>query len=278
MAFLNNRRWFLVYAFLFFGLITFGLGALPFTLAPHGKLIKEAFQGAKLALTIIGTVHVYFIARRWQPEVQRAWYARRWYLLAGGLIGFVALLFGLRTFAYQPFDMPSGSMYPSLKIGDAFLVSKSAYRSSQPQRGDIVVFWAEKYQSYFVKRVIGIPADRVQMIGGRLVINGAKMPQRRVEDFSGYCPTGHCELVHQFEESLPGGRTARILDLGPDGPLDNTDVFEVPAEAYFVLGDNRDNSDDSREENVGFVPRGTVIGRVAYKYISGGHWVWQPVD
>ncbi|HWU55080.1 MAG TPA: signal peptidase I [Rhizomicrobium sp.] len=278
MAFLNNRRWFLIYSFFFLGSIALALAALPLTVAPGGKFIAAAIQGAKLVLAIIGAVQAYFIARQWQPETQLSWYSRRWYLLAGGVIGVTALLFGLRTFAYHPFNMPSGSMYPSLQIGDAFLVSKAAYNFSAPQRGDVVVFWTPKYQVYFVKRVAGIPGDHVQMIGGRLFINEAKMPQRRIKDFSGSCDTGYGCLVPQFEEALPGGKTVRILDGVTDGPLDNTDLFEVPADSYFVLGDNRDNSDDSRREDVGFVPRSTIIGRVAYKYIAGGRWTWQSVN
>jgi signal peptidase I len=115
------------------------------------------------------------------------------------------------------------------------------------------------------------------MVGGQLVINGAKGPQRRVEDFSGYCPAGYCELVHQFEEQLPGGMTVRILDLDPHGPLDDSGVFEVPADSYFVLGDNRDNSNDSRE-GIGFVPRSAILGKAAYKYVTAGHWTWQSIN
>ena len=116
------------------------------------------------------------------------------------------------------------------------------------------------------------------MIGGQVLLNGVKVAKRRVGDFSGSCETGHGCLVPQFEETYPGGKSVRILDAVTNDALDDTEVFTVPEDAYFVLGDNRDNSDDSRFNNIGFVPRRAIIGKVAYKYASGGHWVWQLVN
>jgi signal peptidase I len=278
MLFLNRGRWALVYLSALVVLIVLIVEFLPDTFLPAGGSKKEFLQNANFALGMVGAIHAYFVARRWNAEQRLAWYSRRWYLFAGGLIGVMALLLGLRTFAYRPFNMPSASMYPSLQIGDAFLVSKATYNSSAPQRGDVVVFWASKYQVYFVKRIVGIPGDHVQMIGDRLFVNGMKMSQRRIEDFSGSCDTGYGCRVPQFEEALPGGKTVRILDGVANGPLDNTDLFEVPADSYFVLGDNRDNSEDSRREGVGFVPYAAIIGRVAYKYVSSGHWTWQSIN
>jgi signal peptidase I len=191
-------------------------------------------------------------------------------LLAGGWIGFLALLLSLRIFFFQPFNMPSASMYPSLQIGDAFLVSKTTYNSSEPERGDVVVFWAQDFHSNFVKRVIGIPGDHIRLSHGRVFLNGAEIPN------AGPCDTGFDCPVLQFEETYPGGRPVRILKPLAYGPLDNTETYAVPQSAYFVLGDNRDNSNDSREA-IGFVPRSAVIGRVVYKYAANGHWTWQPV-
>lgn len=226
----------------------------------------------------MGAAHAYFIARKWNNEQPLAWYSRFWYLIAIVPASLVVTLLGIRAFLYQPFNIPSTSMSPSVNVGDAMLVSKSAYLSSAPQRGDVVVFWAAKYHVYFIKRVIGIPGDHVQMKKGRLFLNEAEIPQHRIENFSGSCDTGYGCSVHQLEETLPGGKRVRILDGVVDGPLDSTEKFEVPNGSYFVLGDNRDNSNDSRNTGFGFVPGASIVGRAAYKYASGGHWVWRQIN
>jgi signal peptidase I len=202
----------------------------------------------------------------------------------GELKGF-ALACGLMVIATtaigQPFIVPSGSMEPTLMIGDEIAATKYAYgygRHSLPfgivpingrvferpaERGDIVVFALPRDPSEtYVKRVIGLPGDRVQMIRGSLFINGTEVPRRLIGPLD--LANDHRPAV-KYIETLPNGRTHEIITLG-GGPLDDTPVFTVPSGNYFVMGDNRDNSLDSRvapeEGGVGFVPAENLIGRV----------------
>src|ERR1700691_5367786 len=172
----------------------------------------------------------------------------------------------VRTVAYEPFNIPSGSLIPTLLVGDYLFVSKFSYGYSRfslpfglplfsgrilefhkPERGDVVVFWnplARPEPTDFIKRMIGLPGDKIQMIHGNLFINGQMVPRRQVDDCV-YQEGGSAVLMHQYIESLPRGRDDpplehRIIKVGDDGPLDNTPVYEVPAGDYFGMGDNRD--------------------------------------
>jgi signal peptidase I len=181
----------------------------------------------------------------------------------------------------QPFIVPSGSMEPTLMIGDEIAAAKYAYgysRYSMPfgvmpingrlfdrpaERGDIVVFALPRDpKEVFVKRVIGLPGEQVQMKGGMLFINGTEVPRRLIGSLQ--LPGSGVRAV-KYVETLPNGRTHDIITLR-GSPLDNTPVFTVPSDSYFVMGDNRDNSLDSRvapeEGGVGFVPAENLIGRV----------------
>jgi len=189
------------------------------------------------------------------------------------------------TAVAQPFYIPSGSMEPTLQIGDALLGSKFAYGYSRwslpyglgpasvtrllgkmPARGDIVIFRKPgDTATILIKRVIGLPGDRIQMVHGRLVINGRLVPLEaqgtgKVED-----ARGDWQDIGKFTETLPGGVRHTIFKSGWDGPLDDTPVYTVPANAIFAMGDNRDNSLDSRvsqeEGGVGFVPIENLMAR-----------------
>lgn len=277
MLFLNKGRWALIYLAALGILIVAIVKTLPNQDLPGGKPIVEFFKNSNGVLAIVGAIHAWFLARRWDATQSLPWYSRRWYFIFAIPAGAIVSFLGVRTFVYQPFNIPSGSMFPAAGTGDFLLVSKFAYNFSDPERGDPVIFWAPEFHSYFLKRIVGLPGDRVQMKGGRVVLNGVQLPVRRIENYSGTCDLGYGCAAPQYEETYPGGRVVRVLDENPTGPLDSTEIFNVPQGAYFVLGDSRDNSNDSRE-SIGFVSRNNIIGKAAFKYINHGHWTWQKVD
>lgn len=204
-----------------------------------------------------------------------------------------ALLIALvvRTVLFQPFVIPSGSLIPTLLVGDYVMVSKYSYGWSRysvplisnwlpagrilpgtgPQLGDIAVFKLPSDNSTdFIKRVIGLPGDRVQMKQGRLYINGTIVPREAVEGYPWKDPYGRDITVPQYIETLPNGVKHRVIEIeGDRGSLDNTKEFLVPPGHYFMMGDDRDNSDDSRA-SVGFVPLDNFVGKGQVIFFSVG--------
>lgn len=226
-----------------------------------------------------------------------------------------------RTLFFQPFWIPSGSMKDTLLIGDFLFVNKMAYGysryscpfslcpisgrllGSEPERGDVVVFRHPTRGVDFVKRVIGLPGDTVQVTNGQLILNGQPVPQTPDGVFTeaklpqgpgGNLPRCHNEPVDEggacekqrFTETLPNGVAHDVLNIVDGWPLDDTPVFTVPAGAYFFMGDNRDNSEDSRVPaqvgGLGFVPAEYLIGRAdRVMFSSAGSsllyfWTWRP--
>jgi signal peptidase I len=230
-----------------------------------------------LPIRIIGTVHGTAIAKSRSKNDPLPHYSR-WYSLFVILLGFLLAALFIRAFFYQPFDAPSESMEPSVNVGDYFFVSKRAFDSTDPQRGDIVVF--HRGDGDYVKRIVGVPGDRVQMQRGVLILNGERVPRHRLIDFSIPYGFGVVGKARQYMETLPSGRTYRTLDLADNNPQDNTSIFVVPQGHYFILGDNRDNSEDSRFDEVGYVPRENIIGKVVVKFADRQHktMIWEPVD
>ncbi len=204
------------------------------------------------------------------------------------IIEALAIALFIRTFLYQPFNIPSGSMKGNLLVGDYLFVSKLTYGYSKhsfpfsvplfqgrvfegaPKRGDVVVFKTPKDNTTdYIKRVIGLPGDRIQMIRDVLYINGKAIPRTRIEDFEMEDAFGQMIKVPQYRETLPEGRTYSVLDITPNGYLDNTEEYLVPADHYFMMGDNRDNSSDSRVMNdVGYVPKENLVGRAEIIFFS----------
>ncbi len=195
----------------------------------------------------------------------------------------------VRTLLFQPFNIPSGSLIPTLLIGDYLFVSKYSYGyskysipfsppvfngrilASEPKRGDVAVFKLPKDNSTdYIKRVIGLPGDRVQMRDGRLYINDQMVERQRIEDYVTPDSWGRMVPVPQYIETLPGGVKHRVIERdGDKGYWDNTYVYTVPAGHYFMMGDNRDNSTDSRDESsVGYVPFENFIGRAELIFFS----------
>ena len=200
-----------------------------------------------------------------------------------------ALLIALviRTFAYEPFNIPSSSMVPTLLVGDFLFVSKFSYGygaqgtflgllpirgrigGSEPQRGDVVVFKLPRDPSVdYIKRLIGLPGDTVQMRQGILYVNGTPVERDRLENPIPNTDRSEPAGVTDYLEHLPQGPTHVIRKKGDDEPLDNTGVFTVPPHHYFFMGDNRDNSLDSRTTNVGFVPEENLVGKAEFLFFS----------
>ncbi|MET4683468.1 signal peptidase I [Brevundimonas faecalis] len=202
------------------------------------------------------------------------------------------IAFVLRVLLFQPFTIPSASMEPNLYEGDYIVVSKWSYGYSKhsipwspplfdgrvlgkdPTRGDIVVFKLPRDdKTDYIKRVIGLPGDKVQMIANKLYINGAPVKdvvvsRAEMADMFGPRP------VTQVRETLPNGKSFMTQDFGPGGDLDDTPVYEVPAGHFFMMGDNRDNSIDSRVEmsaGVGMVPAENLVGKAEIILFS-----WSP--
>lgn len=177
-----------------------------------------------------------------------------------------------RVCCYKPYSQPSGSMEPALRIGDYWFASTWAYWGAGPSRGDIVAFRHPKQaDTDYVKRIIGLPGETVQLRDGRVVINGTELGYAKAADFVELDSYGAARNIPQLVETLPEGRKVLILDRDPGSLADNTPLFAVPAGHYFMLGDNRDNSSDSRFDgpnDMGMVPAENIIGRAGLIYFS----------
>jgi signal peptidase I len=199
--------------------------------------------------------------------------------------GLIAI--GIRTFAYEPFNIPSGSMIPTLLVGDYLFVAKYSYGYSHfslpfslelfsgrifgrlPQRGDVVVFKYPRDTSIdYIKRIVGLPGDRIQVRQGQLYINGDLVPRQAEGDYV-TDDSGIHMVLRRYQETLPGGVQHDILKATDEGEMNNTPEYLVPPDHVFAMGDNRDNSADSRFMNgVGFVPVENLVGRAEIMFFS----------
>ncbi len=225
-----------------------------------------------------------------------------WFLLKLGIFVFI-----LRSFIVAPFNIPSESMMPRLLVGDYLLVAKWPYGYSNyslpfsvpllpqrilatpPQRGDVVVFKAPPGNNTdYIKRVIGLPGDSIEMRDGQVILNGNPIPKKRIADFvHPVTPNSPCYAAQfaeqasdgsircrypQFLETLPNGKSYKVLDLAP-ADMDNTEVYLVPEGHLFAMGDNRDRSADSRfpaveGQGIGIVPQENLVGRALVSVFS----------
>ncbi|MCC7429120.1 MAG: signal peptidase I [Alphaproteobacteria bacterium] len=202
----------------------------------------------------------------------------------------------IRTLAFEPFNIPSGSMLPNLLVGDFLFVSKYSYGYSrhslpfspalwsgrlffrQPQRGDVAVFKLPRDNATdYIKRIVGLEGDRIQVLNGVLHLNGQAVARVLVDEFMAE-DDGPRERLRRYLEVLPGGRQHYIAERSDTDRYDNTIEYRVPPGHVFVMGDNRDNSLDSRELSaVGFVPLENLVGRAEFLFFSleGPFWeVW----
>lgn len=205
-------------------------------------------------------------------------------VLLKDLVVIVAFFLVFTTFGWASFHIPSGSMEPTLEVGDRIFVSKLSYGYNRfsvpfdpeflpddrlfdgtPSRGDVVVFTLPyKGDADFIKRVIGLPGDTVQVKRGRLFINGDIVPRTYVRDVNYTDYSGVERRVKEYMEELPGGVKHRIYERTDNGPRskDNTSLFVVPEDHYFMMGDNRDGSADSRYlHDMGYVAHKYLVGR-----------------
>ena len=213
---------------------------------------------------------------------------------------FQALLIALviRTLFFQPFNIPSGSMIPTLRVGDYLFVNKFSYgygpysfnmsltpfgiqlfkfgpmpfdgrfMASEPKRGDVAVFkLPTDNDTDYIKRIIGLPGDKINVTAGVLTINGQEVPRTKISDFIDSDPDAPPQAA-QYIETLPNGVSYNTLDLNPYSSADNAGTFIVPKGHYFMMGDNRDNSQDSRFPDVGYVPYENLVGRAIIIFYS----------
>ena len=251
-----------------------------------------------------------------KPKTEESWLELAKTVIYAGAIALV-----IRTFLFQPFNIPSGSMKDTLLIGDFLFVNKMAYGysryscpfaacpisgrilGSEPKRGDVIVFRHPVNGSDMIKRLIGLPGDTIQMKNGILYINGQEVPQEPAGTFeevmepkgpmgnpprceNAPVPQGGTCTASRSRETLPNGVVHDVLNIEDNGGKDTTDVYTVTPGHYFFMGDNRDNSLDSRflqtESGVGLVPAENLIGRADRVIFSSAgrslffFWTWRP--
>ena len=196
----------------------------------------------------------------------------------------IALL--IRSFIAEPFNIPSGSMKPNLLVGDFIFVSKWSYGYSKhslpfsipiipkifskiPSRGDVVVFKTPyDNRTDYIKRVIGLPGDKIKIVNGQIYINDNLIMRKKVNDFVDINKYGNSNRIRKYKEYF-FEQEIFVLDIMDNGVVDNTNVYEVPEKHFFVLGDNRDNSQDSRFLNkLGYVPFNNLVGKAQFIFFS----------
>lgn len=210
----------------------------------------------------------------------------------------------LRTFLFQPFHIPSGSMLPGLMKGDyiittkyslgygkyaaaplPFPVQKGRLFERKPERGDVIVFRPEGDEKNFIKRLVGLPGDQLQVKKGRLFINGQAVETKLIGEEAYSNQFGKETIAEAWRETFGDGKEYTVFDTQKNNPLDNTTVFTVPSNHYFLMGDNRDNSFDSRvpviKGGAGFIPTENLMGKAEFVLLSVNNdfalfkpWTW----
>ena len=211
----------------------------------------DLFDINLLLLQIVGTIHSYVIAKDSDYSQPMKWYNSLLKAIAVIIALPLACAFMFRIYCYEPFHIPSASMSPNIVIGDYIFAKKFTYNNELPKRGDIIVYKAN-YNVKYMKRVIGLPNDTIQLKDGIVYINNIPVPRKYISG-------------DQYIETLPEGKEITIQKETAITDIDNTPVYTVPNNQYFVLGDNRDHSLDSRyQQKVGFIPSDKIIGKVSF--------------
>lgn len=267
-----NRGWLALGYFL----LLIAVLAAPFAAFQHGLITVspyEALDILNLIYVALGALHAFIIARRFDREKPLRWYAR-WRGIFAVFVFPILLALMVRTFLFEPFNLPSISMEPNLPVGSYIFASKSAYgypvpftdiklSPKSPDRGDVVIFWLDSgYGRPFslIKRVIGMPGEQIQIKDGLVFINGEALKREKID---GESYSGDDVVYIRYRETLPNGRSYDILEQTDNNLLDNTDVFLVPEGHYFLMGDNRDNSRDSRVlDELGYISESQIYAKV----------------
>jgi len=198
----------------------------------------------------------------------------------------------IRTFAFEPFNIPSGSMTPTLLVGDFLFVSKYSYGYSRyslpfglplisgriwlrsPERGDVAVFKLPSDTKIdYIKRIVGLPGDVIQLRQSVLHVNGTPVKRERIADHVVWNAFGNNRRTAQYIETFANGRSHVIAEESETGPLDSTKPYTVPEGHVFGMGDNRDNSQDSRR--IGFIPIKNLVGRAEFLFFSIDGSIWE---
>jgi signal peptidase I len=285
--------WSLTPAILALGVVLSVLAAMH-VLGLEATVASRSFSVWLQALLGVCSLWSIVIALLMLSRVQQLgfWRALAVYLICASLMPFL-VAFGIRTFLFQPFNIPSNAMNPTLLLGDYLFVDKYSYGYSRfslpfappvwsgrifaadPKPGDVVVFALPKDDAtIYIKRVIGLGGDRIQMKEGLLHINGKAVVRERLPDYTGDEPCGGPSVkpVKHWRETLPNGVGHETLDCVDNGFYDNTVEYTVPPGHIFAMGDNRDNSTDSRVLSaVGYIPLENVFGRAEMIFFSREH-------
>ena len=222
-----------------------------------------------------------------QKKRTKSTFLKELFKLSHSLLWVILIAILIRSCLFAPFHVPSGSMKSTLLIGDYIFANKHAYGyskysfplslapikdkifASPPQRGDVVIFKPPSNDSiHFIKRIIGLPNDKIQIKLGIVYINDVPVKRRRVKDFIDNDKYSNSVIIPRYEETLSNNKKYSILIHSPNSTIENTKVYNVPEEHFFVMGDNRDESKDSRFSDVGFIPSRNIIGKASFVLFS----------